>query len=947
MLTSTVMAQKSAADSTRKRTTTITVRILDNVTLKPLEGAVAVVDSSSMHGIANAKGEIEIKNVPRKEIELVITFMGYKEYRKKINTDIATNVVNLGIVKMTETASEIDEVTIDGEAPPVIQKGDTTQYNASGYKVNPDAMTEDLIKKLPGVKVDENGKIEAQGEEVKKVYVDGKELFGKDPTTAIKNLPANMVQSIQMFDEMDEQSKFSGYNSGNNERAFNIVTTKGLTSAGFGSAEAGWGMDEGAVQRYGIGGNAGYFADKQSFMINANTNNINQSRFGSGDMFGGGGRGGRFGGSQGLQKKTAAGVTYATELIKKLKLDFSYTFDNTDNTSERDTWREYFETDKVAKKNYGSSSWSNNDNYNHRASLNLEYDITPKDRIQFRSSVNFQNSETRDVQNAYNIEYGKQQQASLYDTINKNWSDNNNYRDGSGMNFSLLYMHAFDKAGRTFSLNMSANLNNSNNDSDQNGKTFSNSALNTGDAPIWDTINNDQYVQDLTNSQSYEATASYTEPLGKYSRLLFNYTFLLDNSMSDKRAYEDRDMMKIYDSISNSFQNSVMRNRLGMGYNYNDGKNNLSAGLDVEYNYQQKERTFPAVERLPDHRFPSLAPNITYNYYLEKRRYINVQYNGSTQVPSIEQLQGVVDNSNTLMLTAGNPDLKQAYRHSLRVRYNVSNAEKMTNFFVGINIDNTLNSIMNNTYTVREPMTIYGFHIDPTVLRGVRFSQPVNMNGNWAIRSMAGYSFQLKPIKSNINLDGSYRYSRQPSYYEQVKNLSNSNEFSLGVGLTSNISENIDFDLRSQSSYSFASNTSKTDTRYFSETISARVNIIFLKNYVFGTNLNYNYYSNASTTSFDDQYILWNASLSRKFLKHNRGEIKLSANDILKQNISYRHTINDTYLEDTRTNVLGRYFMATFTYRFSTMDKYKGKMPERGRGHGGRAMRVGGMIRAM
>ncbi|MBR6496519.1 MAG: TonB-dependent receptor [Rikenellaceae bacterium] len=957
--------------------TSIRGRVLDNETMEPMMGAAVVAPKYNIGTTVDSKGEFELKNVPKdKDLELKITYIGYKDYTRTLDCSIKVNSINVGVVKMVVKKEIAQEAVVEGVAAIATQDGDTTRFNTAAIKVNPDAYAEDLVKKLPGVEV-ENGKITAQGEEVKKFYVDGKRTFGNNSQAIMQTLPANLVKRIDMYDEQDEQSKFAGYNDGQTERAFNFVTYGGVGGKGahFITAQGGIGTDEDEETRYGASLRGGMFREWGNAMLNANVNNINKSVFSSGDLFssesestvsfgrnmyGRGGRRGGFG-SSGKQKLNSVGATFNTQNKNNLKFETTYMMDNSESTSESESLSNYFQTNNSPAKETSSTSLNQNENTNHRVNLNLEGNLNKRNRIQVRSSINLQNNDSYSFSDSYN--YQHEYKGTKADTMNRSWSENFNNREGYRAEISGEWMHRFAKEGRTFSLGFSANLNDQENDATRAGKTLINRAMGNhleNGAINWNTVSNDQYTDNDTKNNSFRVRAALSEQTGRYSRLVLNYVFNMNNSENNRWVYADETMKVLYDSLTNVSSSDVTNHQLGLGYSYNNGTNAINIGLNIEHNKQVKDQEYPSstLEELRHLKrsYFSWRPNIDYRYFLNRKRYLNFQYSGSTQVPSIENLQAVVNNTNPLSISVGNPKLKQGYSHSLRVYYNSSSfKENKTSYtYFSLNASNTSNSVANNTFTINDEESLakmnallreYGdYELTMDESRGIRFSQPMNLNGRWSLNFSGGHSFFVPVIKCNLNLGVNYTYNRMPSFYESFKNVSNSHNMSAKVTLTSNISEKIDFTVSSNTGYTFAKNTTKTDSKYFTETLNGSVKIIFLKRMTFSSNIAYNYYDNSSAESYSDDYALWNAALGVKVFKNNRGEFQISANDILKQNTSYTHTINDTYISDTRSNILGRYFMVSFTYRFSSMDKFMGG--GRGPMPGGPGM-GGGMGRGM
>ena len=437
--------------------------ITDDADNKPISGATVSLllqaDSSVVKTmLADNAGGFVLDNLAADSFIVKVSTIGYQEYLSFIT--LRNNERNLGAMKLIKQGNDLDVVTVVAKAPPVVQKGDTSEYSANQYKVNPDATTEDLIKKMPGITVDKDGTVTAHGEQVKKVTIDGKDFFGDDASAALKNLPSEVVDKIQVFDKLSDQAQLTGFDDGNSVKAINIVTKTGIKNGQFGRAYAGYGTDN----RYSAGGNVSFFKGNRRLSFVGNFNNINQQNFGSQDLLGltstgsnnrgGGGRGGggRPGGStdnfsvgqsSGISKTNAVGVNYSDQWGKKITVTGSYFFNNSTNNNQS-----LVNTQTLGDIRQFSTQNSNTvtQNDNHRINLRLEYKIDSSNSIFIIPSINFQknNSSSPSALQTY-------KDKDHEDSVNNSLVNSNADRNGYNIRNSILYRHSFAKKGRTIS----------------------------------------------------------------------------------------------------------------------------------------------------------------------------------------------------------------------------------------------------------------------------------------------------------------------------------------------------------------------------------------------------------------------------------------------------------------------------------------------------------------
>ncbi|MEI6575685.1 MAG: outer membrane beta-barrel family protein [Bacteroidota bacterium] len=861
---------------------------------------------------------------------LKISFVGFNDILKPLTIN-----QNLSLEKMVMTRKTIvmPDAVITGKAPTAVVKGDTTEISAQAYKVNPDATSEELVTKMPGV-TNDNGTIKAQGEEIKKVLVDGKQFFGDDPTTVLRNLPAEVIDKVQIFDKKSDQSEFTGFDDGNTTKTMNIVTRQSYRNGSFGKGFAGGGIKDNSntgetnEDVWKAGGTYNIFKGDTRFSIIGQSNNINDQNFSTDDFLGttgGGSNGGRSfnsrgtGGPQGggplssFLVNPTNGVTTTNALglnfsNKGKKLDFSgsYFLNYTDNTNLKNLTRQYFTQANVGL-NYHEITSATINNSNQRANFRLEYQIDSMNSILFQPKISLQHTLNNSGQLGQNIA----------DTVILSNTNNTSGNTTDGINFSapILLKHKFTKTGRTISLN----LNPSYNDSKGNSTLNTNSNFYSDTLTTSDTVN--QIGNSTKNTKSLNSNLTYTEPLSKNSQLQLNYGTNLSNSSSDKKIKTLLlpTVLTVLDtSLSNVFQTNYQLQTGGISLRKKTDKLNLLIGVSYQQTDLRNKQTYPEVYTL-DRTYYSVLPNAMLQIRFTKQKSLRINYNTNYNIPNVDQLQSVINNNNPLQLSTGNPDLKPEYQNSLNFRYSTSNTEKLSSFFIFLNSSYTFNTIGNSSMIATKDTLVNG---DIKLGKGSQLTRPVNLDQAYTMRCFANYSFQLGFMKSKLNLNSSITYSSTPGEINGLINTSDVLASGFGFVLSSNISEKIDFTLSSSSTYNKNVNTIQTESNsnYFQQNSRARINIMPWKGLVLQTDANDIYYSAFNATP-SEQYLLWNAALAWKFLAKKQAEFRFSVYDILGQNKSISRNYTDTYYENATNNVMQRYYMLTFSYTIQPLNQ--------------------------
>lgn len=902
--------------------------VLDSANKSSVVGAYIAVgkntpDAKPEYVTTDVNGKFVFSGLsPQTSYLIKVTYLSYGDFSKVVF--VQNQNIDLGNVMLKEAASNLKEVKVVGQVTPMEQKGDTTQFNAAAFKTNPDATTEDLIQKMPGITVT-NGTVTAHGETVNKVLVDGKPFFGDDAALTLKSLPAEIVDKIEVFDKLSDQAALTGFDDGNSQKTINIVTKADRKVGQFGKVFAGYGTDN----RYQAGGNISYFKNNQRISIIGLSNNINMQNFSSQDLLGvsgssggGGGRGGAGGGASnnflvgnqsGITGTNSFGLNYSNKFGNKVDVTGSYFYNRTNNSNAQTKQQEYFLSNANGNQLYNEKSNTGSVNSNHRVNFRIEYNIDKKNSLVFTPRLSFQDN------NSNSLTAGE---TSLKTGDMLNASENRKTNGIKGYNFNndILYRHSFDKKGRSISFNLNTQLN----DKNGIGNLYSKNQYFTNNEVPGDTIDQQSYTS--SKGTSLGGNLVYTEPISTTGQLQFNYGLTLSNSNSQKETYNmgpDQSGYNDLDTLlTNNFDNRYVTNRAGMAYRFRKGFWTANAGLDFQNTGLYSQQLAPHDTKV-DQSFTNVLPNLMLMYRSKSGTQFRAFFRSSTNQPSISQLQNVIDNSNPLSLTAGNPDLKQEYRNTLNIRYGLSGADRPYNFNAFVFVSQTNNAIVNSTYIAQEQTQLPN---GITLEQGAKLTAPVNLDGSWNARTFLTYGKPISKIKLNINLTTGVNYTRAPGMINYVQNFSNSYAISQGLVLSSNISEKLDFTVSYSGNYNIVRNSIQPtlNSNYYTQGLTGRVNWIFGKGFVLSTDISNQAYRGLGQ-GYNQNFTLWNASFGKKFLKNNAGELKLTVFDILKQNNSITRTVTETYIQDVTSRVLTQYAMLTFTYTLRNF----GKMPTR------------------
>jgi hypothetical protein len=887
-------------------------------------------DSSLVNfSVADAQGNFIIKNVSKGEHLFKVTFMGFRPYTQKVVTPETAQIIELGKIAMQPGSSELDAIEFAADKAPVTVKHDTIEFNAGSFKTKQNAVVEDLLKKLPGVEVDNDGNITAQGEQVRRVTVDGKNFFGSDPKVATKNLPADAINKVQVFDKKSDQTAFTGIDDGQREKTINLELKEEKRHGAFGTMMAGVGTDD----RFQGRANLNRFSKQRQLSFLAMANNVNEQGFSMEDymnftggstqmMSGGGGMRITMDGNNstgiplnfgnranGIMTNYAGGLNFNNQFNKKTELNGSYFYNYLDHDRDQTTFRESFlppdGSGNRSSLTFNQTSKQQNSNSNHRVNVTLDHKLDSMNSLKLTANAAYNETDSEVISESQN--YGTD--GSL---INEQHRLSLSYGTNANLNSTLLWRHKFAKKGRNFTATLQLGLS-------ENERTGFLDALTSLYAPVRKDSISRQNSEQYTLNKSYSGTVSYTEPLGGRKYLELNYTFRQNLNDVERNVYNvNDDVQEFNPRLSNLYTSDYQYHRAGMNFKLNRTKYTITAGASMQQTYL---KGFLELQNIPiePRTYQNFLPVLRFNYDFSTSKHLRFDYETSVQEPSIQQLQPVVDNSDPLNVYVGNPKLRPAYSQSWRMNFTTFNPMNFISFFAFVDVDYVSNAITN----AREITT-----------QGISTTSPVNVDNNMTMMSNATFSFPINKIKSRFSIGGNFRNVQSINLLNDIESTINQQSAGGTFRYSYRYKETFDVSLsarldRQLTDYEF----NQPDQIFLNNTYTAEANLTFLKNFQFSSNFDFLQYEN-SNNNFSQTIPLLNLSISRYLLKNKSGELKVSANNVFDKALGINQTATLNYFERQTTNSLGRYFMVSFIY---SLNKQLNPMGMR---RGGGAVRI-------
>ena len=917
--------------------------------------------------LSDSEGNVNLQKVRKGAYIFKAELMGYKPLIKEISVE---KNLDLGVLKMAEDAEVLDAANVSAVGNPILVKKDTIEYNAASFKTSDNDMLEDLLKKLPGVEVNSDGTITANGETINKITIDGKTFFLDDPQLASKNLPAKIIEKVKVVERKSEQARFTGIDDGNEETIIDLSVYKGMMNGWFGNLSAGGGHDVPDQGYYGNGksalkdgwryqgaGMVGNFKEDSQISLILNANNTNNRGFNdlAGGMMmgmrgGGGGMGrgmGGFGGGNGITSSWMGGLNGAFDLFDgDMELAGNYLYNGSDRYVEEESSKTTFMEDgsHMITDNKGSST---NASQGHRFGIRLDHEFNENTSILFEPQINFGNG--------YYAEDSKfstlTARGAEKDTTNLGFTSNNGNNQNWATSGRFLFRQRLGKAGRTFSANVDYNFSN-------NEMSGLNQSLTQTDFDQDGNYENDivnQVFDQLSKNSSLSGRLVYTEPLTKTLFLEASYQYSWNVSKSSKYTYngigsttdgtqifqEGYDIENYDPTYSNSILNRYINQRAGLTLSWQKEKINAQVGAQINPTNTHNETNGESY----DSKVINWSPEARIRYMFNDNANLMVNYNGRSSQPSTSQLMPVPDNTNPLNISLGNPYLQPYFTHNMRANFRYTNRQTFTSVNASLNGGLVQNSITNAQWYDQA---------------GTQYSIPVNSSGNGNVNARVMVNSPIGMSNFSIMSSTNGRYNQSLSYigtgslaadkyydpanaefnyelfHKDFPDLDNTDAFTRNKIQTMGITQMLRLTYRNDFVELVAGGRTNMSKSWYTMNAANQKatwnnNVSFEMNWTlpFGMNiisdLNYNWY-NGYTTQQEPEFIL-NAEITQ-LLFNKTCTLALRAYELLNQAKNLSVTDASNYHQEVRNNTLGRYVVISFTYRFGTFGGGR-------RGHGG------------
>lgn len=952
IITGTVLLLTTALSAfSQTKNITVSGRVVDDTNEPAVQATIQLLslpDSAYAAGVATTgNGYFTLPKVNAGKYVLKVSYIGFKN--KLLPLQLNTNVPNknVGTVTLETDAIMLAEAVVTAEAPQVQVVEDTLLYNSSAYRTPEGAMLEELVKKLPGAEIDDDGNVKINGKELKKIMVDGKEFFGGDVKTGLKNLPVDMIDKLKTYDKKSDLARITGIDDGEEETVLDLTVKKGMNKGWFGNADVAYGTEDRYMARMMLN----HFVDKMQFSLIGSANNVNDQGFS------GGGGGPRWRRNNGLVATKTLGANFATE-SSKLELGGSarYNYKGADVISTNSS--ESFLKNGNSYSN--SNSLNKNKNVDFNADFRLEWKPDSMTNIIFRP----------------NFSYGKTNNASgsesgTFNADPYNFVDNPNdflnfdqISDDNSDPLKDVRVNATNSAslGKSNSISTEATLqlnrklnNRGRNitfrgqfgygDNDNNQFTQSEtryyqllSAI-TGEDSI---LYRNQYVTTPTRNYNYSAQVTYSEPIARATFLQFSYQFQYKYSESDKTTF---DMLGFpewdingalpsgyethaVDSLGKYAEYRYYNHDASVSLRFLREKYQLSAGMSFQP--QHSVLSYKRGEQLIDtaRNVFNFAPNIDFRYRFSKVSQLRLMYRGRSSQPSMENLLPIVDNSNPLNIRVGNPGLKPAFTHSMRLFYNTYNAELQRGMMTHVSFSATQNSISNST--------IYNEQT------GGRTVTPKNINGNWNAFGMFGFNTALKNKKFTINSFSNINYNNNVSFLYNQETKTDDKNTTTGLTLSERLNgayRNNWFEFGLNGSISYTAERSKlrpeNNQEPYTFSYGALTNISMPWKMTLSTNIANQSRRGYTDSSMNRNELIWNAQLSQTFLK-GAATLSFEMYDILKRQSNISRSLTADARSISSYNGVNSYCMLHFIYRLNIFgSKAAREKMQEGRGFDG------------
>lgn len=863
---------------------------------------------------SDAKGNFELKGLDTGKYVLLITYPLYADYVDKLNIRDASADVDLGTIPVILKANLLKDVIVRQTISAIKVKGDTTEYTADSFKVQANASVEDLLKKLPGIQVDRNGQITAQGEKVQKVLVDGEEFFGDDPTLVTQNLRADMIDKVQVFDKKSDQANFTGIDDGERQKTINLKLKDDKKNGYFGKLNLGAGTDgyhdnqvmgnvfkgKQKLALYGIVSNTGTsglnWQDQGSYGESF-ANSVDYDEASGGFYFEGSSDDldswdGRYNG-QGYPLVQTGGLHYNNKWNDdKQNLNANYKILQLHVNGGSATNSQSILPDSTSFYNNSTENFAN-EILRNRGNGSYEYTFDSTSSLKITADAGIDHKTTRSIGYSEAL-------ANDLSLINKANRNTTTVGDNRTMNSSILWKKKLKKKGRTLSFNLKENF--SNNTSD--GYLLSDNYFYENNIERLETT--DQFKTNYSKNISFDSKLTYSEPLSKISSLIVNYGVVLNNSNSERTSYNksnDGKYSEIDSLYSNDYAFNVFTHRAGANYSLFKKKIKFNAGSNVGFtSFDQKDmHTQTSLKR----NFVNWYPQANFSYNFSQQRRVSLRYNGSTQQPSIQQIQPVATNDDPLNISIGNPDLKPAFRNSINLSFFDFKVLTERNIWTNVGYSFTENAISSRDY------------VDPST--GKRVYQAVNVDGNRSLYGYIDYGFKIKKIDTRVGLNSNINGGRYVSIVNDSMNVTTSSSYSFGFNISKDKEKKYNIYVSPSATYTMSKSSIQKDleTKYWTLSINTGTDIFLPLKFQIHSDCDFNFRQKTDVFEDNNNVILWNVWVGKKFLKKDALLVKVTGHDLLNQNIGFDRTVNSNYISQKTYSTIQRFFLVSLVWNFT------------------------------
>lgn len=864
---------------------------------------------------ASEDGSFNINGLHPGKFIVLLAYPDYADYVDKFSLDSAKQDFNLGNIHLQLKSRLLHEVVIKGTAAQIKIKGDTTEYNAAAFKTQPNAKVEDLLKQLPGIQVDKDGKITAQGETVNKVLVDGEEFFGDDPTLVTKNIRSDMVDKVQLYDKKSDQATFTGIDDGQKTKTINIKLKEDKKNGYFGKIDAGYGTDD----YYQAQLLFNKFKAKQKFSVYSTTSNDGKTglgwqdsqKYGSSDNVqvsddggiyitaGSGDELNSWNGNydgRGIPKATNNGAHYDNKWNNdKESLNLNYKIGALTVDGKNNTLSQSIPSGEILNTN----SNQNYHNYMFRNKLDATYQVKLDTTSNLKLMVDgtSKNSQTRSSYLAATT----RQNGNLLNTSDRNVTDN---VDTKIFDASAFYTKKFKKKGRTFSWLLSEAYNESQAKGNLYTRTDYYSTLATPDSSKIV----DQYKTNLLKNSLLRSNMTYTEPLSKTISVIFNYGLAIDNSTADRKSYNkatDGSYTMLDSVYSNNYKLNQLSNQGGAVLNYKKGKTTVNFGTKVsDVSFKQiNEYTGDIFKR----NFINWNPQASYQYKFSQMSNFGMYYSGSTTQPTVEEIQPVLVNTDPLNIVIGNPHLTPSYTSNLRLNYH--SYKVLSDQYLGVygNYSFTSNPIVNNTVT------------DSVGKSTTQYTNLNKMPHNYY--ASIYYGRKLSGSGISVGFDFNTNGNKNYNVLNRELNAITSNTYSGNLRIQKYVEKKYDFNVSFGPSLTYGGSSLQRNLNNNGHGWNGNGGFTVFLPWKFSITSDANYQYNSKTQTFNQDYskLLWNAWLVKSFTKQESFKITLICNDILNQNSGFDRSSSGNLITQNSYTTIKRYFMLTLVWDFNKM----------------------------